>query len=188
MSGYDEQDEQNENGPKALREALEKANKELKALREANEKAQADLAKQSLANVLRDKKVPDSIQKWIKRDEVAPTEEAVDKWLEENGSDFGWKPGGQEASEGAKPEEAPTQGAPAPQASVLSEAEIAAYARVQAALGGTSGAPAIPADQQKAAVDAVASQVNLGYSATNYEDVVRMLRDKGIPMGGNIAY
>lgn len=188
MSGYDEQDEQNENGPKALREALEKANKKLAELEKANAEKDTQLAKQSLANVLRDKKVPDSIQKWIKRDEVAPTEEAVEKWLEENGSDFGWKPGGQEASEGAKPEEAPTQGAPAPQASVLSEAEIAAYARVQAALGGTSGAPAIPADQQKAAVDAVASQVNLGYSATNYEDVVRMLRDKGIPMGGNIAY
>lgn len=183
MPGYDD-DELNENGPKALRDALEKANKELKQLREANEKAQAELAKQSLANVLRDKSVPANIQRWIKRDNIDPTPEAVDKWLEENGADFGWKPGGQEASEGATAQEAPAQGAPAPQG-VLSESDTEALARMLAAFGGASGVPGMPADKAQAAVENVATQFQFGgYNSASVEDVAKALRDAGIDIEG----
>lgn len=186
MSGYDEHDEQSD-GPKALREALEKANKELKALREQNEKAQAELAKQSLANVLRDKSVPANIQRWIKRDNIDPTPEAIDKWLEENGADFGWKPGVQEASEGATAQEAPTQGAPAPQ-SVLSPSDAEQLQRLLDAFGGASGQAGMPANQAQAAVEQVAAKVQFGgYAPTSIEDGARMLKELGIDISGDIS-
>lgn len=184
MSGYEDDLNENEQGPKALRDAVEKANKELKALREQNEKLQKQVATQGLEKILADKKVPANVQRWLKRDDVEPTAEAVDKWLSENGADFGWKPGETEGSEDATSEEAPAQAAPAAQ-SVLTPELSEALARFNEVFGAGSGAPVMPADQVKAAVDDVAGQVDVG---TDYNQVVAMLRDKGIPMGGEITY
>lgn len=185
MSDYEYDDDDQSTAPKALREALAKANKELEQLRKTN----ADLAKQAgearLSTIFKDKGVPANIQRWMKRDEVEATPEAVDKWLDENGADFGWKPGGEQAA-GEQPEgkqsaeEAP---APVPQ-SVLSPEDIAAYQRVNAAVAAGSG-PATPLDQQKAAVDLVAGQVDV---TTDFGTVARLLAEQGIPVEGSIAY
>lgn len=183
---YDDDDQQgNTPTPKALRDALAKANKELEKLREAN----ADLSKKAgeatLSSIFKDKAVPANIQRWMKRDEVDPTPEAVDKWLEENGADFGWKPGGEQPA-GEPPEGKQTaEEAPAPAVqSVLSPEDIAAYQRVNAAVAAGSGS-ATPLDQQKAAVDQVAAQVDV---TTDIATVVQMLAERGIPVEGSIAY
>lgn len=177
MSAYDEQYENDNeaNGPKALREALEKANKRVAELEKANSDLTSKVSQFSLASILSEKKVPGNIAKWLKRDSVEPTAEAVDKWLEENGADFGWTPGAQEASEGATAQEAPAQGQQAPQ-SVLSPEEQAAYQHAQDALSGASGAPGQPLDAYAAAV------AQIDAKGLSLEDTIAALRDAGIPI------
>lgn len=180
MSAYDEHEyDESNNGPRALREALEKANKRVSELEKANSDLTAKVSQFSLASVLAEKKVPGNIAKWLKRDNVEPTAEAVDKWLEENGADFGWKPGAQEASEGATAEEAPAQGQQAPQ-SVLTPEEQAQYQLAQAAMSGASGAPGQPLDAMNAAVEQIAAK-NL-----SWEDTIRALAEAGIPISGEV--
>lgn len=180
-------EDENEQGPKALRDALEKANKKLAELAAQNETLQKQASTATLASLLSEKKVPANIQRWIKRDEVAPTPEAVDKWLEENGADFGYKPGSTEGSEGEPPKEASAQAAPAAQSVVTPELQ-AMYEWYQEAMGGSSSAPRMPADQAKAAVDDVAAQLDIGYAGTDFNKAVQMLQDKGIAVGGDITY
>lgn len=182
---YDEHDDQN--GPRALREALEKANKRLAELEKANAEKDKKLAESTLAKILADKKVPANIQRWIKRDEVAADEAAVEKWLEENGADFGYKPGATEESEVVKTEEAPAQAAPAAQ-SVLTPEIIGMLQEFQEAFGGGTSGPRMPADQAKAAVDDVASKITIDHTGVDFNKAVQMLQDKGIEIGGNISY
>ena len=181
MSAYDEHEYETEqqDGPKALREALEKANKEKAELAKQVAELNSKVSQFSLAQVLSDKKVPANVAKWLKRDNVEPTAEAVDKWLNENGADFGWKPGAvQEASEGATAEEAQAQGqatVPTPE-SVLSPELIAAYETIQAALNGASGAATSPLDAYESATAQIASQ------DLSVEDTIAALRNAGIPL------
>lgn len=181
---YDEHDEQQT--PKHLREALDKANAELKKLREQTEAQAKQLAETSLSNILRDKGVPAHIQRWIKRDDVAANEAAVDKWLEENGADFGYQPGATEESGGEAPKEAPAQAASAQ--SVLTPELQEALAAFQEAFGGGTSGPRMPADQQKAIVDDVAGQLTIDQHGVDFNRAVQLLKDKGIPMGGDITY
>lgn len=101
----DESTEQDdvESGPKALREAYEKLKKQFSEAKKEHQKLQADfktLSTQTKAStldgILREKGVPANVAKWLKRDDVEADVEAVDKWLAENGEDFGWKPNAQE--------------------------------------------------------------------------------------------
>lgn len=182
---YDNEDEQTT--PKALRDALDKANKKLAELEKAKAEADKKLAETSLSNILRDKGVPPNIQRWLKRDDVEASESAVDKWLEENGADFGYQPGGTEGSEGEPPKEAPAQAATAAQ-SVLTPELISMLTEFQEAFGGGTSGTRMPADAQKAAVDDVAGQLNIDQNGVDYTKAVQMLKDKGIPMGGDITY
>ena len=91
--GYDEDDEygQEQNAPKALRDALKKAQDELKA-RDATiaelEASASDLASRlkttSLRDALTDAKVDPKYARFAERDGVDPTPEAVKKWVEDN--------------------------------------------------------------------------------------------------------
>ena len=186
MSYDDEHDEQN--GPKALREALEKANKRLAELEKSSAEKDKRLAETTLANILRDKGVPANIQRWIKRDEVAPTEEAVSKWLDENGADFGYQPGATEESEGGTPKEAPAQAAPAAAESVLTPELVGMLKGVQEAFGAGTSGPRLPPDAAKAAVDDVASQLSIPHQGSVFNAAVAALQDKGIDIGGDITY
>lgn len=177
MSEYDENDDRQDSSPKALREALEKANKQAAEAQKALDEMRAQLNKRTLSDTLRDKGVPASLQKWMEKDNV--TADTVDKWLDENGSDFGWKAGGDAQPEGQQP----AQEVPAPQ-SVLSAEDIAAIARVQA-LTGQSTSPVIPSDQAKAAVDSIAANIDL---KSDYNSVVKLLQAQGIPMEGTLNY
>lgn len=91
---YDDEDENTETstGPKALREALDKAKAELKSLTERAVKAERKLGEKSLTDVLQKKSLNPGLSKWILKDDVDPSDEkAVDKWLEENADIFGFQ-------------------------------------------------------------------------------------------------
>jgi hypothetical protein len=87
---YDEFDEQ-ANGPKALRDALDKANKEKAALAKQVQEALDKVAQfekqhkaQSLSDLLKAKGVDPKYAKWADKDDVEPSESAIDAWLEDN--------------------------------------------------------------------------------------------------------
>lgn len=187
MSAFDDD---NFDGPPALREAYKKLQKELEAERKARAEAEKKAAEGSLAKIFSDKKVPANIQRWMKRDEVEATEAAVDKWLNENGADFGWKPGAVEASEDATSEEAPAQAATPAQESVLTPELVQQLTQLAEVFGPQSGQPFIPADQMKAKVDDVAANINLGHESytTDATTVVRMLAEAGVPIESDIKF
>lgn len=181
---FDDDEFENESGntPSGLRKALDKANKAKADL----EKQLADLRKevtsQRLSDLMRDRKVPANIQRWMKRDEVEATPEAVDKWLAENGEDFGWKPEAEKEPETPatkEPEVAPK----VEQQSVLSQEDIEAYLRQQAL--GQEPNQAIPLDPVKAAVDNVAANIDIN---TDPAVVARMLQEAGIPIEGQLSF
>lgn len=178
---YDYDDDAQQSGG-ALRAQLEKALKDLKTAQDENAKLSASVKTVTLDNLLRDKQIPANIARWIKRDDVEPTADAVDKWVQENGSDFGFKPGqpqpaGAETSEGeqSKPEEAPA--APAV-ASVLSAEDIAALDRIQGLLAQGVGQTVL-SDQVTTVVANVESQ--LGPDAS-FEATVAALQSQGISL------
>ena len=181
MSDYDDYDEENEDSgtsPKSLRAALNKANKILAELKSQNEALTGQVNESRLASLLSTKKVSPSIQRWIKKDGVEPTAEAVDKWLAENGEDFGWKPGGEtqvkendtETKHESSEEQPRTE-----RRSVLTDEDIAALERVQALAGQGSG-PVYHADQDKATVDRIAQ----GLDPLDYDGAVAQLKAAGI--------
>jgi hypothetical protein len=92
MAYDDEYDEQGDQSGSELRKQLEKAlkaNKELAAKVEAFEAAeQAKVARESLETILKDKGVKPGLVKWLEKDGVEPSKDAVDKWLSENGEFF----------------------------------------------------------------------------------------------------
>ena len=92
MAYDDEYDEQGQESGSELRKQLEKA---LKANRELAEKVasfesaeKAKQARESLETILKDKGVKPGLVKWLEKDGVEPSKDAVDKWLAENGEFF----------------------------------------------------------------------------------------------------
>lgn len=177
---FEDDDEQGQ-APSGLRKALDKANKAKADLEKQLADLRKDLATQRLGDLMKERNVPANIQRWMKRDEVEATAEAVDKWLDENGADFGYKPEAeQQEKEAPKQEEvaSPKQ----EEHSVLSEEDIAAYLRQQA-MGQEPNQP-ISLDPVKAAVDNVAANIDI---TTDPAIVAKMLRDAGIPIEGQFA-
>lgn len=179
--GFDDDNDDQQSGG-ALRDQLEKALKQLKAAQEENARLNASVKTVTLENILRDKQVPANIARWMKRDEIEPTPEAVDKWIAENGDDFGYKPGqattaGAEAPEGEQSTAKEAPAAPAV-ASVLSAEDIATLERFQGLLNGSVGQTVL-SDQVSTSVATVESK--LGPNAS-YEDVVAELQAQGIPL------
>ena len=171
---YGDDANDSENGPKALREALEKANKALAAEQAKTAELTKSVNEFRLTSVLAAKNVPANIQRWMKRDGVEPSAEAIDQWLAENGEDFGWKPG----STAEKPEgqESAPEEAPAAAQSVLTPEDVAAQQRIQQ-VSSTGVGQTVSSDQIDAAVAAVES--SLGSNA-GFNDVVKALAAQGI--------
>lgn len=92
MAYDDEYDEQGQESGSELRKQLEKAlkaNKELAEKVSAFESAEkAKQARESLETILKDKGVKPGLVKWLEKDGVEPSKDAVDKWLSENGEFF----------------------------------------------------------------------------------------------------
>ena len=91
MSGYFDDDEQDQNGPKALRDALakakadlEQARKDLEAERATNAELSTKVKSISLRDTLSAAGVDPQYARFAERDGVEASEDAVKKWVEEN--------------------------------------------------------------------------------------------------------
>jgi hypothetical protein len=109
MSGYDGEydDDDQLDGPKALREAL----KAEKAARKEAEKALNELRtrdrQRTVSDVLKSKGASPALSRFVLADVEDVDEKAVDKWLEENGELFGYEPSNPgEVADGVTEEEA----------------------------------------------------------------------------------
>lgn len=170
---WNTEDETDLSAPKALREYAEKLKKELEESRKAAAELQKEYAKleksQKVANlegILRDKQVPANIAKWIKRDDVDASEEAVSKWLEENGEDFGYK-ANQPPTQQAQPDQSATP--------VVSEADaqaLEAWGSLDENRPG-GGIDVRFADQLK----------DMEARNLSYDEIVEGLRKAGVPVG-----
>jgi hypothetical protein len=125
VSDYDYDEDGNENGPKALREHAKKLEKQLADLQKRFDEEQAARAaaekaakSQSLNSILRDKGVKPGLARWLEKDGVEATAEAVGAWLKENGEFFNVK-----ATEPV--EKATNEDEPAGEPSVSPETEAA---------------------------------------------------------------
>lgn len=89
----DDQNDNEQNSGKALREARDKAANEAKDLKKQLEDAMAKLTERNLKDVLQGKSLNPGLAKWMKSDGVTGDDEsAVDKWLTENAELIGYKP------------------------------------------------------------------------------------------------
>ena len=116
MSEFD-YDYDESNTPKALRDHAKNLEKQLADLQKkfddaekARQAAEKVAKSQSLTSLLRDKGIKPALAKWLEKDEVEATPEAVDAWLKENGEFFNVKPSEPEAKPSA--EDTEPQGQP----------------------------------------------------------------------------
>lgn len=87
---FEDEDRDERQSPKALREAQKAAAKENKDLRDQLAKLTRQLAERSLKDVLEEKGLNPALGRFILKDDVDPADgEAVDAWIQENGSLFG---------------------------------------------------------------------------------------------------
>lgn len=118
MAQYDDEYDEDDQGPADLRKALAKAKRDATEARKEKEEMAKQLADLSikvksntLAGLLQAKGVNPKAAKFLQSDNVEATPEAVDAWLAENGEFLNLKPKS-ETSEGAADEQAsgPTDG------------------------------------------------------------------------------
>ena len=87
---YEDDYEEQDNGPAELRKALKKAQKEREAIEAELNKLRSDMRSRSVKDVLASKGVPDKLAKLIPSDVDTP--EQIDAWLNEYSDVFGLKP------------------------------------------------------------------------------------------------
>lgn len=192
---YDEyEDDDQTTGPKALRDALAKANKRA----EEAEKAAQDIAEkfaalekaqksQSLTQLLTAKGVNPKLAKWLDKDGVEPSEEAVDAWIEENGEFFNIKPSTAEntANEASEPGVAPENGSD-PYQGLPPEVQ-AALSAMQNSQNLEASATSTPsAADPKAEGAALAVIEAIGKNATSLDDVLSSLQKLGAPIQSGV--
>lgn len=155
---------------KALK-AQQKANKaqadELEATREEVLGLKKSVQKKSIAELLEAKGAKPSLAKYV--GDIEPTEEAIEKWLDENGDDFGYK-----KPEAGKPEGGTTDAAgqvemPAELAQIL--AQMSTVQRQEAsAVPGSTGLD----DQMSEFLKSVET------NATSFDEAEAALRKAGL--------
>jgi hypothetical protein len=84
---YEDENEEQDNGPADLRRALKKAQKEREAIEAELNKMRQDLRSRQVKDVLASKGVPDKLAKLIPSDIDTP--EQIDSWLSEYSDVFG---------------------------------------------------------------------------------------------------
>jgi len=177
-NGYDDDDDDFEfDGGDALSKvrkadrAKAKRIKELEDILAEREKSLAELSGKvkvtGVSEILKARGANPALAKYALKDDVEASEEAVDAWLAENGSLFGYQPQSAEASdESGDSADVDT--------SSLADA-IAAMQRVQT--GEANAAPALAGNDKLA--QAIAA---IGNKATSFDDAAAALAQLGIPM------
>jgi hypothetical protein len=181
FSGYDDDDDDFEfDGGDALskvRKANRAQNKRIKELEEVLAEREKTLNELSgkvkvtgVTEVLKARGANPALARYALKDDVEPTEEAVDAWLAENGSLFGYEP---KSAEAPADSGAPSvNGAADVDTSVLADA-LAAMQRVQN--GEANSAPALAGNDK--VMQALAAIDN---KATSFNDAAKALGQLGI--------
>jgi len=185
FDGYDDEDlDQDDAGPKGLRAALKKAQAELAAAvkeKDTLSKQVADLAakekSRSLTDILASKGVSPKIAKFVEKDGVDPTEEAVSAWLDENADVFNIKTESAPEGDGAENTEGAGQSDPFAGMPDEVKAILAAMQQTQATEAGGSSANGEDG-QTDAAIAAIGSQAN------SEADITAALKALGAPISG----
>lgn len=174
---YDD-DEQQGDSPKALRDLVKKLQKDLEKVTGERDTFASKAKEADRTAVYTKLNIPPKIQRWMK--DVEPTEDAVKQWVAENGEDFSFKLGEPDTA-AVKPSEgqhvttteAPTEPAVP---SVLTPEDVANLTRIQGLLAAGTGQTVL-SDAANTAVSTVESQ--LGDDA-DFESVVNALRSQGL--------
>lgn len=190
---YDEFDDTQDNetqGPKALRDALEKANKALadreKKLDEAlarigdfERKAKSD----TLSNLLKAKNVDPKYARWADKDGVEPTEDAVAAWLKENEDLIPVSRGNNEATDEVDDPDADAvhedQGDPFADLPEEMKTALAALGNSQALEAASVPTPPVDERSEAARLRAIAA---VGQSASNESELLAALAKLGAPV------
>ena len=184
---YDYDDDEQNEGPKALRDLVKKLQRDLEKVTEERDSFASKAKEADLSRVFTDLKIPAHIQRWMKRDGVEADEAAVKQWVNENGADFNFKLGDAPAAVTETPEGQNVSPAEAPAApaveSVLTPEDIAHLERIQGLMAGGVGQTQL-SDAADTAVATVASQ--LGDNAS-FEEVIKALAAQGIPIESNFG-
>lgn len=177
-------DDATDEGPKALRDLVKKLQKDLEKVSTERDQFASKAKEADLSKVFTKLNVPPRIQRWMK--DVDSTEEAVTKWLAENGEDFGYTPGQAQTDSVKTPEgeQSTSEEAPATAvASVLSEEDIATFQRLQGLLSGSTG-QTVMSDQADTVVQSVESKLG---SDASFEDVIAELKRQGVDVQSNFG-
>jgi len=181
FSGYDDDDDDFEfDGGDALskvRKANRAQNKRIKELEDIlaeREKALNELSGKvkvsGVTDILKAKGANPALARYALKDDVEPTEEAVDAWLAENGSLFGYEPKAAEVST----EQSTVSGSEGGDVDMSALADaLAAMQRVQT--GEANSAPALAGNDK--VMQALAAIDN---KATSFDDAAKALGQLGI--------
>jgi hypothetical protein len=180
FNGYDEDEDDFEFGDDALskvRKANRAQNKRIKELEDVlaeREKALNELSGKvkvtGVTDILKLRGANPALAKYALKDDVEPTEEAVDAWLTENGSLFGYEPKGTEVST----DQSGVLGSESGDVDMSALADaLAAMQRVQT--GEANSAPALAGNDK--VMQALAAIDN---KATSFNDAAKALGQLGI--------
>lgn len=187
---YDENEQNDQNGPKDLRNALDKANKEKAALAKqvAEFTARLDQLERekksaSLADLLKAKGVDPKYARWADKDEIEPSESAVDAWLADNKDLIPVTAESAGGSDESAPENqsAPTGDQGDPFAGMPEELQAVLKAMQSSQELESSASTSIPLDPRaEAAVER--SLAAIGDSAKSEADLIKALTALGAPL------
>lgn len=174
---FDDED----NSPAGLRAALKKAQaaakkatEELAAEKAARAEAEKAVKKSTLKDLLESKGVKPGLARWLEKDDVEATPEAVDAWLKENGEFFNVKadaPKDDSAGDGETQDE---QGDDSPGDELPEDLELALRASARLDQSGVSTSE-VGTMQRLAGLSTDPRKVS-------YEDLVKQLADLGAPL------
>lgn len=189
---YDEYDHEQDNetqGPKALRDALEKANK---ALADREKKLDEALARigdferkaksENLSNLLKAKNVDPKYARWAEKDGIEPTEDAVAAWLKENEDLIpvsGTKPANEAADDHDTDDVQEDQGDPFADLPAEMQAALAALGNSQALEAAAVPTPPVDERSEAARLNAINA---VGKAASNEAELLAALAKLGAPV------
>ena len=166
-----------DNSPAGLRKAIEKANARVKAAEkkaadaeERAAKAEGQAKKSTLTELLQKKGIKPGLVRFLEKDGVEATPEAVDAWVKENREDFNIQPA---EPKGEQQEQEPAEEAP-PANELPSDLVQAVQASQQIDASGVS--------PSEVGVLQRLQSINSDPSKTSLEELVAQLKDAGAPL------
>lgn len=176
MSDTYDYDDTDDFGPGDLRKLVSKLQKQVKDLekerdteREARATAEKKAKSASLTDILREKGVKPALAKWLDKDEVEATPEAVDAWLKENGEFFNVKPAEPEQAADADDESGPDNVDPEQAAAIAASQNLDAAGVTPAEVNVMQKLSAINPDSFESTDALLAKLAELGAPVRSYE-------------------